>query len=673
MLCNQNQLARELQSLSRIEVTVGGQPTSSHDKRQFLTVCILRYGLECDLLLGTTFPTCVYRRVLHAVKHVDLKSYAQDYKTCKSAYLESLGKPQMSWQSFKRTVSGHLHYKWIMVVAEKLFYSPGAMLQWLAFDERLQTDSNDDVSDEITSYIDFEEELRTYTYDDELLYQLNQIVYDWLVDFEPSLELPRPKFGPGATAEYGRIPALTKAKQLVYDEERVRHICELFYCDTDDLMVGAPGEASYTNRIIFVPKNALKHRIISAEPTWLTWLQQAIKNPLYDYVENHPAMFTWFSDQSKSRRYAQLGSLDGSYATIDFSSASDSITVPLVRGVYANLALRELLLGTRSTMARMPDDTIVPLTKFAPMGSATCFVTMDIILLSICELSVRMTTGHHGKKNDYVVYGDDVAIRSEYTECFLSLCDRLHLKINKDKSYADPKGTRLYRESCGIECLDGVDITPVRYSRFQEPILATAPIDRKWWESTIDLMNRLLTERHYLHTRSAIVELIKYSISRGRPSRRAVSQSIWHHALRIDESDYIAGQDGPLAIVVPDNTATNFRCRYRQVNSAKDAEPAYQRPEVRCRVALAKPEDPHSYTDPASQQALYDLWFFSTRLGQGNPTVDPYEKMLEEIWAHNPSLPKYFLKADQIRKDESVVASAAGTEPDKWVWTWCSV
>jgi hypothetical protein len=561
-----------------------------------------------------------------------------------------------------------------MVVAEKLYYSPGAMLQWLAFDERLQTDSNEDVSDEISSYIDFEEELRTYTYDDELTSKLNQIVYDWLVDFEPSLELPRPKFGPGATAEYGRIPALSKAMKLVYDEQRVRHICELFYCDVDDMMVGTPGEASYTNRIIFVPKNALKHRIISAEPTWLTWLQQAIKNPLFDYVEKHPAMFTWFSDQSKSRECAQLGSLDGSYATIDFSSASDSITVPLVREVYANLPLKELLLGTRSTTAEMPDDSLVSLTKFAPMGSATCFATMDIIFLSICELSVREVSGRKGRPGDYVVYGDDVAIRTEYTDTFLHLCDRLHLKINKDKSYADPKGTRLYRESCGIECLDGVDITPVRYSRFQEPILATAPIDRKWWESTIDLMNRLLIDRRYLHTRSAIVELIKLSISRGKAARKAVSQSIWHHALRIDESDYEVGQDGPLAIVVPDNTATNFRCQYRQINTAKGLQNAYQRPEVKCRVPLAKPKDPHLVDDPAAEQALMGLWFFSTRLGQSDPMEGPDEKEMRHIMEYYPSMIDKLLKrSDPVRKDESVVASAAGTEPDKWVWSWCSV
>jgi hypothetical protein len=306
------------------------------------------------------------------------------------------------------------------------------------------------------------------------------------------------------------------------------------------------------------------------------------------------------------------------------------------------------------------------------MGSATCFATMDIIFLSICELSVRMVSQRKGRPGDYVVYGDDVIIRSEYTECFLNLCDRLHLKINKDKSYADPKGARLYREACGVECLDGVDITPVRYSRFQEPILATAPIDRTWWESTSDLMNRLLIERHYLHTRSAVVELIKHSIARGKPSRRAVSQSIWHHALRIDESDYEEGQDGPLAIVVPDGTATNFHCRYRQVNTA-NTQHAYQRPEVRCRSPLAKPIDPHSVQDPASQQALYELWFFSTRLGQGGPAEDPMEEEYRKIWEHNPVCIQSFLKSDQFRKDESVVSSAAGTEPDKWVWQWCSV
>lgn len=285
------------------------------------------------------------------------------------------------------------------------------------------------------------------------------------------------------------------------------------------------------------------------------------------------------------------------------------------------------------------------------MGSATCFATMDIIFLSICELAVRTVSGRKGRSDDYCVYGDDVAIRSEYVDTFLGICTELHLKINQDKSYSDPKGHRLYRESCGIECLDGRDITPLRYSRFQAPILTTAPVDRKYWESTLDLMNRLLIDKYFLNTRSVVVELIKYSTTHGPRAKAgkgaqasraklALSKRIWEHALRVDMTDYQEGQDGPLVVVTPDGTATNYRARWR-------FNPSYQRLEVECTFPLSKPKEVHLNAlddDPE----LLDLWFFLSRLDQSYPATD-------------------------FRKEESVVASAAGTNPDKWVWKWCPV
>jgi hypothetical protein len=518
-----------------------------------------------------------------------------------------------------------------LVTVEKLYSSVPATLQWLVFDERLQTDTNDDISSEIQSYIDFEADLASRVYPAEVTTPLRNIISEWFSGLCISTTAPCPKFGPGATASTGRVAHVEKALNFDADPQSVSLFCDWFYRDEDEISLPIRSETTRRNRIIFVPKNALKHRIISAEPIWLGWMQQLLKDILYNYIEKHPRMYTWFSNQAYSRKLALEGSASGAYATVDFSSASDSITVTLVSELYKGTELHELLLDTRSIEAEMPDGRIVPLTKFAPMGSATCFAVMDSIFLSICEDSVRKVLNRPGRYGDYTVYGDDVIIRSDCLEQFETTCKQLKLEFNLEKSYSTQSGLR-YRESCGIEALNGVDITPVRYSRFQDPIIASAPVNRKYWESTFDLMNRLL-DSGYLNTRSACVELIKFSLERGKTSNRRLARNIWNCTMRIDASDYAKGYDGPMALVVPDGTATNFRTKTRR-------NPDLQCSECRCLVPVASPIDYHDGSH--KEIAAYTLWFYAAN--------------------HRPNLPY----------DKSIdITGCAGTKPDKWVWRWC--
>jgi hypothetical protein len=502
----------------------------------------------------------------------------------------------------------------------------------------LLLDTNSDTSNEENAYIEFEEHLYDRPYPDQTISDLSDIISDFLRDFSFGLKSPRPKFGPGTVADgKGRMPHLSKVVNCVYDARVVEELCSIFGCESDDLIVGHAGYASTCNRIIFRPKNALSHRIISAEPTWLSWLQQAIKSALFDYVESSPKMFTWFSNQGRSRELALKGSVDGSYATVDYSSASDSVTVELVARLYSKTWVVDALLLTRSTHAQLPTKGIIPLRKFAPMGSATCFVTMDIIILSMCELAIRRSLGRGGKPGDYVVYGDDATIRQEAVRAFLELSEDLHFAVNVDKSYVKTNTPHFYRESCGIEAFDGVDVTPIRYSRFQEPLIACGPVSYEWWSQAIDLLNRLIVEGYLLNTRSAAIELIKYSIGRaGR--RKALCTSIWNNVLRVDYTDYITGKyssvegyDGPLCVVVPDGTATNYRCKH-----GRDANT--QRPFVRVRVNQVSINDRHQANH---ERELLDLWYHVAPADGGSEDSD----------------------------SGPILEAAAGIQSQRWGWT----
>jgi hypothetical protein len=537
-------------------------------------------------------------------------------KTLRSAYLSIVSEPSgLSWHDFKRRVSTRIHYKWILTVVERLYSSIDATVQWLSFDERLQTDTNSDISDEIRDYVLFEKDLGQRTYDEGLLNQLQEIVAHWFRNLTLCLEYPRGHFGPGATAELGRTSAIRKAEKFSADQSVVDLLCSFYYHTSAEMFPNSawtesPSEAEslYTNRIIFVPKNALKHRIISAEPTWLTWTQQILKESMYDYIERSSEMFSWFSNQEMSRKLALQGSIDGTYATIDFSSASDSITVPIVDRVFASTELHEPLMRTRSRQGILPDDTIVRLNKFAPMGSATCFAVMDTIFLSICELSVRRTENRKGQKGDYVVYGDDVVIRSEFLPEFMSICESLKLEINQDKSFTSQTGYK-YREACGIECCEGRDISPLRYSRFQLPILSSSPISLTYWEQTIDLLNRMFFRR-FMNMRSVCVMLIRHSVNTGKKQKKKFSSHLWYHFLRIDEYDYLKGQNGPMAIIVPDGTASNYHSKTR-----------YNRDLQRLEVLVSAPYS--EYADYAEDHTAYDLWHIFANQKERLAEYDP--------------------------------------------------
>lgn len=616
MYLSQNQLVSEVQCISRVRVTVAGKPATDHDVRQFLSVTLCRYGLEADLSGQSSIAQSVYRRCIHSVQEVDLQKYAQDHKYLKLRYLraiQSSSRGWIPWSDFKRQTAGHVHYKWIMTMVARYYEQPKLCLQWLCFDERLLLDTNDDISDEIEAYVSFERELQGYRYPEDVCIALRSIIRDWLCDFSLGESAPDPIFGPGAVADgRGRMPHLEKAVMCVYDLPTVKELCEFWDCAEDDLIVGRAGEASFQNRIVFRPKNALAHRIISSEPCWLSWLQQAIKRPLYDYVEQHPKMFTWFSDQEESRVLALRGSIDGSYATFDFSSASDAITVPLVSMLFSETYIHDALFLTRSREALMPDGQTVSLTKFAPMGSATCFVTMDIIILSICEQAIRTALGRPGRRGDYVVYGDDAIIRVEAASTFAKLSQALHMRVNEDKSYWDANTVNFYRESCGIEAYNGCDITPLRYSRFQEPIVEYGPPSEGYLESCITLMNRAYVDYGFANLRSVVQEVIKLSgRSKKSAQQRARFFAIWDRALRIDYSDFREGFDGPLAVVVPDGTATNYHCR-RRYNAD------LQRSEVQVSQVKRHRRDPH---DMDAEETLLHLWYF--RAATVRP--DPYD------------------------------------------------
>jgi hypothetical protein len=248
-------------------------------------------------------------------------------------------------------------------------------------------------------------------------------------------------------------------------------------------------------RVILVPKDSRGPRLISCEPVDFQWIQQGLGRSIVELVESHP-ISKWnvhFTDQSPNRVGALLGSIRGGYATLDLKEASDRVSVDLVRLLFPS-HVYTYLEACRSSSTELPDGGILPLKKFAPMGSCLCF---PIMALTIWAILMSAAPDAYTRER-ILVYGDDVIVPTAYAENAIKHLESFGLLINRDKSCI--KG--LFRESCGMDAFKGIDVTPVRF-RTVWSSLRSPDVYTSW----ISYANSLY-DRQYLRTYDLIVGLL---------------------------------------------------------------------------------------------------------------------------------------------------------------------
>jgi hypothetical protein len=94
------------------------------------------------------------------------------------------------------------------------------------------------------------------------------------------------------------------------------------------------------------------------------------------------------------------------------------------------------------------------------------------------------------------VFGDDIIIPVDSRELFFSLLEILDFKVNASKSF----WTGRFRESCGIDAFDGVDVTPVYWKGENDgkpESLAT----------TVECSNNFY-KKFYLHTSRSVASTL---------------------------------------------------------------------------------------------------------------------------------------------------------------------
>lgn len=290
---------------------------------------------------------------------------------------------------------------------------------------------------------------------------VEKIWREWFSTF--TLRFPfLPKHGSGSTADQGRVRA-NKWRSLTTD----RRSSVLLRYPTLERALDDSIEIEDKPRIstvVFVPKQAGKHRTICMEPAWLQYLQQGIASQIRQFAESyhHPLhRIVNIGSQEQNRALCAWAYSEG-LATVDLSDASDSVKWDLVLAISRGLPLARYLSATRSDHTLI-DGRVVRMTKYAPMGSALCFPIECYIFSSMVECAYRL---HYGKastgyRNGISVYGDDIICPAEIYHLLTDILTSFGFLVNASKSF----NTGIYYESCGVEYCLGVRIYTVKHPR----------------------------------------------------------------------------------------------------------------------------------------------------------------------------------------------------------------
>lgn len=211
------------------------------------------------------------------------------------------------------------------------------------------------------------------------------------------------------------------------------------------------------NEVVTVPKNAKTDRVIAIEPGFNLWFQKACGTMIRRRLRRFGVDL---NSQSRNQLLAARGSIHGHLATIDFSSASDTIAYQVVRELLPNrwFTILDLVRSPTGTFRGKSDNLVYRWEKFSSMGNGSTFELESLLFyasaLAVCEF-LQISS------DDVSVYGDDVIIPVSALELFQQFCSFLGFKINAKKSFSSTP----FRESCGGQFWFGVECRPVYYRR----------------------------------------------------------------------------------------------------------------------------------------------------------------------------------------------------------------
>ncbi len=212
--------------------------------------------------------------------------------------------------------------------------------------------------------------------------------------------------------------------------------------------LGLEGSEIRGNAYFTVPKTAITDRSCGKEPSLNGAYQLAVGRVIRGRLFRL-AGIDLDHGHIEHGKLAREGSLTGCYATIDLSSASDTVADNLVK-LLLPPAWYDLLDSLRSPMTSV-DGRWVKLEKFSSMGNGFTFELETLIFWAISSECQAPWDEHLVR-----TYGDDIIVPTRSARDVIGALTYFGFSCNMEKTFVEGA----FRESCGSDYFQGVAVRP---------------------------------------------------------------------------------------------------------------------------------------------------------------------------------------------------------------------
>jgi len=214
------------------------------------------------------------------------------------------------------------------------------------------------------------------------------------------------------------------------------------------------------SRLNFVNKTCDISRLICTEPSLNMFYQLGMAHILENRIRE---VFNISLDTQPeyNRELSRLGSLRDSFATIDLSSASDSLGNRMLKEILPSDMLRWL------NLLRCPGTSVgnekIELNMVSTMGNGYTFPLQTLLFSCVVSavyrvLDVKLVRNKSKRGVDvpgnFGVFGDDIIVEQKVANGVIRLLNILGFQVNTEKTFIEGP----FRESCGRDFYYGHDV-----------------------------------------------------------------------------------------------------------------------------------------------------------------------------------------------------------------------
>lgn len=211
-------------------------------------------------------------------------------------------------------------------------------------------------------------------------------------------------------------------------------------------------------RLTFVPKDERSFRTIAIEPYGNVLVQLGVHEYLRGRLKTYAGID--ISDQTINQKLAHFGSQNwlslDTVSTIDLSSASDCVSSGLVHRLVRP-QWRGILDDLRTKFYSF-EGVEYEMSKWSSMGNGYTFALETLLFWALAQACESVCNSGFRPK----VYGDDIVSSKSVSLLTLQVLRYCGFSVNLAKTHV----VGPFRESCGSDFYDGVDVRPVFVKNF---------------------------------------------------------------------------------------------------------------------------------------------------------------------------------------------------------------